>query len=135
MVEQREFATLDVLSVTTGMMLSRRCIDAVYEVCGFVLGDKGLTIFQLPAASEVASAVIFEQHPALAEVEITVDKSRPEWPAELQAICDAAVQFHGETLVLQPAKDPAWVAGNGLRDIVAMKGSDKVFPFRLGGVS
>lgn len=109
-----EFHALDVVTVTTGRLVSDRGIASVYEVCSHVLGDDSLMTHQLPAASEAATPSLVDQHPWLADLE------PPDDLDELWAWCAAIVAEHGERLEITPAEDPQWVQGNALRDLSAM---------------
>lgn len=110
----REFPTLGVATVATGVLLYEGGIGSVYEVCGHVLGDEGLMTHQLPAAASASTPVLYAQHPWLRDL----DPPRGDLPA-LAAWCEQLVAEHGETLQVRAA-DPdevAWRQGNALRDL------------------
>jgi hypothetical protein len=108
------FPTLDVVTVTTGRLVSDRGIDSVYEVCGYVLGDDGLMTHQLPAASRACEPVLYAQHPWLAELE------PPESLADLKAWCATVVEERGPVMAIRPATDGErmWQVGNAMRDLL-----------------
>lgn len=116
----REFPTLDVVTVVTGVMVSDRGIDAVYDVCGHVLGDT-LWTHQLPAASRACEPALVAQHPWLRDL----DPPSGDLDA-LLAWCDALVGEHGPALTVAPAEDTTWVPGNALRDLVDLAGGRPV---------
>jgi hypothetical protein len=69
MPETRDFHLGDILSVTTGLLVSPRHIDGVYDVLNWMTGDNLFT-HQLPRAGEECKGPLLEQHPELANVEL-----------------------------------------------------------------
>lgn len=67
MAKTRDFDISDVLSVTTGILVSTRLIEGVYDILNFMSGESLFT-HQLPRVSREAAPVILQQHPQLAEV-------------------------------------------------------------------
>lgn len=65
----RTFDLGDVLSITTGRLVSPRHMDAIYDLLNFMTGDNLFT-HQLPRASEECAPRILEQHPDLADVPV-----------------------------------------------------------------
>jgi hypothetical protein len=65
----RTFDLGDVLSVTTGRLVSRRGVDAMYDLLGYMTGDT-LWTHQLPRAWEECSPALLAQHPDLADVPV-----------------------------------------------------------------
>ena len=60
----------DLLSVTTGRLVSPNHIGGVYDVCDFVTGESHMT-HQLPRVSrEVVTPWLLEQYPWLADIEV-----------------------------------------------------------------
>lgn len=121
----REFPTADVLSVTTGILVTNRMppIAAVYDLCGYVLGDT-LWTHQLPAAATETAKHLTAQHPWLA------DLTPPEPGADnLTALLlwrNQVEAEHGRTLTITPADDPDWTRGNALSDLVDQFGADRI---------
>lgn len=66
MTTTRTFHLGDVLSVTTGFLVSPRHMDAFYDVLNFMTGDNLFT--QLPRACRECAPEILRQHPDLASV-------------------------------------------------------------------
>lgn len=60
----KEFSLGDVLSITTGRLLSERRIDGVYDILNWMTGDNLFT-HQLPRASESCAPWLIEQYPQL----------------------------------------------------------------------
>lgn len=63
----RTFPLGDILSVTTGLLVAPRGIEALYELLDYMTGDQLFT-HQLPRASRECKPELLRQHPALAEV-------------------------------------------------------------------
>jgi hypothetical protein len=66
MTETKAFPTLDVLSAITGVIVTLRKIEPVYEVLNWMTGESLFT-HQLPRVGEEARAVMLEFQPVLAE--------------------------------------------------------------------
>ena len=65
----KDFHIGDILSVTTGKLVSPRHIDGVYDVLGWMTGESLMT-HQLPRVSDECAPSLRDQHPDLAEVEV-----------------------------------------------------------------
>ena len=85
----RPFHLGDILSVTTGRLVSPRHIDGVYDILNFMTGDNLFT-HQLPRASRECEGPLLAQHPDLASVEVPEDFDGKEdvdrWLAEQVAV-------------------------------------------------
>ena len=68
-VREREFHVSDVLSITTGRLVSTRHMDGVYDILDFMTGDNLFT-HQLPRASDECKPYLLEQFPQLATPEM-----------------------------------------------------------------
>lgn len=64
----RSFHLGDILSVTTGRMVSPRHVDGLYDLLGFMAGESVWT-HQLPRVSDECAPELLRQHPDLAEVQ------------------------------------------------------------------
>lgn len=69
MPETRDFHLGDILSVTTGLLVSPRHIEGVYDILNWMTGDNLFT-HQLPRAGEECQGPLLRQHPDLADVQI-----------------------------------------------------------------
>jgi hypothetical protein len=65
----RSFHLGDILSITTGRLVSPRHVEALYDVLNFMTGDNLFT-HQLPRATDECAPEILRQHPDLAEVPV-----------------------------------------------------------------
>lgn len=92
----QEFHLGDILSVTTGKLVSPRLMDAVYDVLKFMTGVDHYT-HQLPRACREVRPVIIAQHPALGSVTLD-DVTTENWKDKLAE----QVAVHGEWLTLTP---------------------------------
>lgn len=116
----KEFSTLDVVTVTSGVLISARLLDAVYDVCGWMLDDTLMT-HQLSAASRVVEPYIIGQHPWVASLRV------PGYPGPaLKSFCERLVETRGETLTLTRPDSPAWERGTALSDLVETAGDRPV---------
>lgn len=64
----RDFDLSDVLSATTGRLLSMRHMDGIYDVLNYMTGDNLMT-HQLPRAMDQVKPEILRQHPDLENVD------------------------------------------------------------------
>jgi len=86
----------DVLSITTGKLVSKRHVDGIYDILNFMTRDN-LYTHQLPRARRECAPVLLTQHPQLAAV--TGDEVTPEnFKAWLE---DQCAEFGEELLVAQ----------------------------------
>jgi len=67
----RDFELGDILTVTTGKLVSRRMMDGVYDILNYMTG---YTLFthQLPEASAQCKPFLLEQYPQLSNVDDSV---------------------------------------------------------------
>ena len=67
-MKTKKFHLGDVLSITTGRLVSPRHMDGVYDILNFMTGDNLFT-HQLPRASDECKPHLLAQFPQLAEVD------------------------------------------------------------------
>jgi len=92
----KSFHLGDILSVTTGILVSPDHMGGVYKILNFMTGENLFT-HQLPRVCNEAKPILIKQHPWLAEVTgegITGDNWKP-W-------LDGLVAAHGEFLSVSP---------------------------------
>lgn len=112
MTEPRTFLLADVLSVTTGRLLTRRANGApLDEILGWMTGDR-LAWWQTPRAADACTEAMVTQHPFLADL-IPPDGLDQ---ADLYAWLIAVEAKHGETLELIPLAD--WVHQNPVIELL-----------------
>lgn len=111
------FHVLDVVTVAKGVLVAPSHMDAVYKLCGHMLGDDNLFTHQLPAAATACQGALHEQFPWLTDLHVPeslVDATtREEWCAQI-------VTDRGELVDVEPIADPQWVRGRALTDLVQM---------------
>jgi len=92
----KNFHIGDLLSITTGKLVSPRHIEGIYDILNFMTDDNLFT-HQLPRACEECKPFLIKQMPWLAE--ITADEVNEEnwedWLAEM-------VEKHGESHEVEP---------------------------------
>ena len=120
----REFPLDEVLTVSTGALLARRHMDAVYDVLNFLTGDNLFT-HQLPRALISCQPAVLAQHPDLAEIVV------PEWGedvhAEIMAWLAELETKYGTTRVLVPIAE--WEHRDPVEEACDLIGADKVYVF------
>lgn len=95
----KEFHIGDVLSVTTGILVSPRLIAGVYDVLNYMTGESVYT-HQIPRISQEAGPVLIRQHPWLAEIDLS-DVIPDSWRERL----DTIIAEHGEMITVEPMTD------------------------------
>jgi hypothetical protein len=123
----KEFPTLDVVTVATGILVSDRHLASVYEVCGWMLDDT-LWTHQLPNASRTLQPHILREHPWIMLLELPTN----DVPA-LKALCAQIVEEHGETVTLTRPEAPEWVTGNAMPDLRQLAGARRIIEVDLDG--
>lgn len=117
----RSFPLDEVLTITTGKLVARRRMDAVYDVLGFLTGDQLFT-HQLPRALDACLPAVLEQHPDLVEVTADGVPSDPEliWPW-----LDAMEDRYGKERELVPLA--SWEHRDPIAEACDLVGADRVF--------
>lgn len=98
MSETRVFHLGDILTVTTGCVVTPNGVDGIYQILNWMTGDD-LFIHQLPRASEECAPKLLEQHPDLAEITVPEDFGGEE---AVWAWLDRQVRRFGETRLVAP---------------------------------
>ena len=107
MTTTREFHLGDILSITTGRLVSPRHIEGVYDILGWMTGESLFT-HQLPRAGRECVGPLLAQHPDLSAVVAPDDfggkDDVDQWLAEQVAI-------YGETrqVVPLPPEDHTYI--------------------------
>lgn len=125
MSDTKEFPTLDVVTVATGILVSDRHIESVYDVCGWMLDDSLMT-HQLPNASRTLRPHILQEHPWI----LMLDLPEGDIPA-LKAICARIVEEHGDTVTLTRPESVEWVTGNAMPDLRQIAGARRIIQVDL----
>jgi len=121
MTETRDFAIDDILTITTGRLLSRRHIEGVYDLLGYMTCQHLMT-HQLPRAADACAPALLDQHPQLKDVTPPEDADE----ADLLAwIVDAERQY-GERLPVTPLAPDAWERKDAIEELCDMVGPERV---------
>ena len=120
-LKKKEFALGDVLSVTTGILMSRRHIDGVYDILGFMTGC-GLMTHELIRANEVCSPYILKQHPQLEGLEVpTLYRDKElifKWLEERE-------EEFGETIEIEILPEGAYKRKNPIEEIMNIRNAKR----------
>jgi hypothetical protein len=96
--EERLFHLGDILTITTGLLVSPRHVEGIYDILNFMTGDNLFT-HQLPRAMDECAPVLLAQHPQLRAVQVPEEFDGKEhvdqWLAE-------QVMRYGEQLSVAP---------------------------------
>lgn len=122
MTNTRTFTLADILTMTTGRLMSARGIEAVYDLANWMTGDNLMT-HQLPRAADICGPALLTQHPQLVGIAPPEDIDVPDLMAWL---ADAERQ-HGQELPAAPLPDGAWEHRNAIEELCDMVGPEKVY--------
>jgi hypothetical protein len=92
-MQTKDFHLGDILTITTGRLVSPRHIEGVYDILGWMTGESLFT-HQLPRVAKEACPVLLAAHPQLA----SVDKDAEINAGNLDAWLAARVAEFGEML-------------------------------------
>ncbi len=112
--KNRMFHIGDVLSVTTGKLVSPRHMDGIYDILNYMTGENLFT-HQLSRACDVCGQALKVQHPQLADVtgdEVTT-KNHQAW-------LQRQVKRFGKQLSVRPLSDGAYKPMNPIVDAALM---------------
>jgi len=132
-LSQKNFHLGDLLSVTTGLLVSSRGFDGVYEILNFLTGDDLMT-HQLPRACRAAADWLTSQYPELHGPTAALQEAAqsPGWPASLEIIMvRLATDFcQGARLLpyleIRSMPRQMWLHVDPLQELAAMIGNDKI---------
>lgn len=116
----KKFHVGDVLSITTGRLVSPRHIDGVYDILNFMTGDNLFT-HQLPRASNECKPHLLEQLPQLKDVDAS-----GVTPENWQNWLDEQVARFGEELTVHDIPEGRHEFRNPIEEMVEMVGAEKV---------
>jgi len=99
-METKNFHIGDVLSITTGLLVSPRRMDGIYDILNWMTGESLFT-HQLPRVMKEAQPVLLKFHPQLADVVTPEFKS----PDDVGAWVATQINAFGETLPVPKMSD------------------------------
>ncbi len=118
----RSFHVGDLLSVTTGYLVSPRHFDGIYDVVDFVTGLPHMTS-QLPGAVERIKPWLLEQHPWLDQVEMPENAFESE--ADFQAWMRPVVERFGEQHQVEAMPEGAYQRRDLIAELHEMRNPEK----------
>lgn len=121
----RDFGIDDVLTVTTGRLVSRRHMEGAYDILGYMTGERLFT-HQLPRAADQVRPEILRQHPELANVEVPEEFNGED---EIWSWLSRQETVYGKTLPLAPLE--GHVGQDPIEELCDKVGADKVFVVRV----
>lgn len=130
MSETRNFHVGDILSVTTGCLVSPRHIEGVYDLLNFMTGDNLFT-HQLPRGCDECAPRLLEQHPELAGVEVPEDFGGSE--ERVSEWLETQMAWLGRELPVAPlaAGDHTFI--NPLTELAQKVGHDRIIAVEVPG--
>jgi len=120
----RKFHLGDVLSVTTGCLVSPRGIDGVYDILNFMTGDSLFT-HQLVRAAEVAAPVLLARFPQLAKVvrpSFVFPKGTTQEEMEAMVLAWVMEQGFDMELPIEPLAGGKYVSMDPVTELIKMRG-------------
>jgi len=123
MSEHRNFDLGDILSITTGMLVSTRHIEGVYDILNYMTGDSLFT-HQLPRAIGECQGPLLAQHPQLAEIVEPTFRGSKE---AVYAWLDEMKATYGDALPVAPLAEGIHRRINPIEEACDMVGTEKVF--------
>lgn len=100
MTAKRAFHLGDVLTITTGRLVSPRHVSGIYDILNFMTGDDLFT-HQLPRAMEECQGPLLKQHPDLKAIEVPDDFGNDPQAAVAAWLAEQVAIF-GETRDVSP---------------------------------
>ena len=122
---RRIFALGDVLSITTGKLVSPRHIEGVYDILNFMTGDN-LYTHQLPRVSRECAPHLLKQHPQLADVDAS-NVSKDNWQAWMRQ----QVGKYGPTLYVVPLQPGEHYQIEPMSELAEMVHPDKIITVKV----
>jgi hypothetical protein len=124
LTQPRLYPLADILSVTTGRLLSHRHMDGLYDLLGYMTGDTLFT-HQLPRAADTCAPALLAQHPQLRDV------TPPDGidVHDLMAWITDTELLHGAELPVAPLDPGAWQRQNPVEELCDMVGPERVIVF------
>lgn len=115
----------DVLTITTGALVSPRHVDGIYDILNFMTGDNLFT-HQLPRAMDECQPHLLAQHPDLADVTIPDWSGAADVKEAVEAWLAQQVQAFGEYRDVAPLAAGDHTVINPFDELAMMRPDMKV---------
>lgn len=125
MQESQLFDLGDILSITTGWLVSPRLIEGVYDILNYMTDDNLFT-HQLPRASRECKPYLLDQHPQLKDVDASV-VTKDNWRVWLVE----QKKLYGDQLPVQPIPKDDHDEIDPITEAIQMVGKDKIITINL----
>jgi hypothetical protein len=126
--ESRTYRLDDILTMTTGRLLSARGIEAVYDLANYMTGDYLLT-HQLPRAVEACGPALLDQHPQLRGIEPPAGID----PADFAGWLTDTERVHGRQLLVTPLPPGVWEHRDPIEELCDKVGPERVIVVEAPG--
>jgi hypothetical protein len=131
MTEKRDFHLGDILSVTTGRLVSPRHVDGVYDLLGFMVGEP-LWTHQIPRVAEECAGPLLAKHPQLVDVQVPAQFDGKE---HVLAWLEEQVAKYGEMFPVTPLPAKDHTSIDPLTELRMMCPEMKIVPVIIEGES
>jgi len=112
----KKFHLGDVLSITSGKLVSPRLMDGVYDILNYMTGENLFT-HQLPRAGDVCGPYLLKQFPRLKDADCE-GINQENWKECL----DTLVKEYGETLEVEPLPKGEYIPIDPITEAETMMG-------------
>lgn len=140
-MKTKEFHLSDILSVTTGLMLSTRHMDGLYDILSFMTEDSVFTT-QIPRAGDACKPVILKKYPKLGDISFDKDRQKAglsdkawknagneERKVFINDWLNKQIKIHGEFLLIETLPPFSYEYKDPITETLELmnKGSQKSF--------
>ncbi len=114
----------DLLTVTTGRLVSPTHMDGLYQLVDYMTGVPHFT-HQLPRAAEACKPHLLKQHPWLAQITVPDGVTGKK---AVRVFLDTVAADFGEHHEVAPIPDGEYMPREPLSELAEMVGHDRVIP-------
>lgn len=125
----KDFHIGDILSVTTGRLVSPRHIDGVYDILNWMTGESLFT-HQLPRVSHEAAPILLAAHPELAGAQ---QEAEAVTPGNWRHFLAKMVERYGEMLPVPKMNADQHESIDPLSELAEKVHPDRIVVAKVGG--